>query len=77
MGVFIRVEVDLSKCVGIAGCGGCVRVCPVNIFEKDGDIPSISLPNEDECTLCDLCRGACRPSAITIHKRYEEYGRND
>ena len=71
MGEFITIEVDFSKCTGIKVCGGCVRVCPVNIFDKEGDKPSITADNEDECTLCDLCKRACTPSAIMIHKRYE------
>ena len=71
MGEFIKIEVDFSKCTGIDACGGCVRVCPVNIFDREGDRPSIIEENEDECTLCDLCRRVCSPSAITIHKRYE------
>ena len=71
MGEFIEIEVDSSKCTGIKACGGCVRVCPVNIFEREGDRPSIVAENEDECTLCDLCLQVCTPAAITIHKRYE------
>lgn len=71
MGEFIGIEVVFSKCAGIDACGGCVKVCPVNIFEKKGDKPVIAEANEDECTLCDLCRKACTPSAITIHKHYE------
>lgn len=73
MGEFIEIEVDYPKCAGIRACGGCVRVCPVNIFEKDGDRPSVNPENEDECTLCDLCKNACAPSAITIRKRYESH----
>lgn len=72
MGEFIRVEIDFSKCVGIAGCGGCREVCPVNIFGKAGDRPDVLENNEDECILCDLCVDACGPRAITIHKLYEE-----
>jgi len=77
MGQFIRIEVTFSKCAGIGACGGCVKVCPVNIFEKKGDRPNVREENEDECTLCDLCKQACSPSAIAIHKLYEENGRNE
>ncbi len=73
MGEFIEIEVDFPKCAGIIACGGCVRVCPVNIFDKEGDRPSVNAENEDECTLCDLCKQACAPSAIIIHKRYESH----
>jgi NAD-dependent dihydropyrimidine dehydrogenase PreA subunit len=71
MGEFIKIEVDFTKCAGINACGGCVRVCPVNIFDKKGDRPSIIAENEDECTLCDLCKQACTPSAVMIRKLYE------
>ncbi|MBN1104361.1 MAG: ferredoxin [Deltaproteobacteria bacterium] len=77
MGEFISIEVDFSKCAGIAACGGCVKVCPVNIFAGEEGSPSIVPENEDECTLCDLCRQVCSPSAIIIHKRYEEHARNE
>lgn len=68
---FIRVDVDRQACVGIARCGGCVRVCPVGIFQKDGDLPAVVAPNQDECILCELCRQACQPQAIAIRKLYE------
>ena len=74
MSEFIKVEIDLSGCVGIDECGGCVRVCPVNIFEKEGENPFVVEDNEDECTLCDLCIQACTPRAIRIRKLYEEEG---
>lgn len=71
MSEFIKVGIDFSKCAGISKCGGCVKVCPVNIFGKEGDNPSVNEDNEDECTLCDLCIQACTPEAITITKLYE------
>ena len=72
MSEFIKVKIDFPTCVGIAECGGCVKVCPVNIFGKEGDDPSVIENNEDECTLCDLCIQACTPKAITIRKLYED-----
>ena len=71
MSEFIKVGIDFSKCAGISKCGGCVKVCPVNIFGKKEDNPSVNEDNEDECTLCDLCIQACTPEAITITKLYE------
>lgn len=70
MGLFIEVEIDRVRCVGIEECGRCITVCPVNIFEEGDDRPKISPENEDECTLCDLCLKECRSGAITIKKRY-------
>jgi NAD-dependent dihydropyrimidine dehydrogenase PreA subunit len=72
MGEFIKVKIDFDKCVGIKESGGCVRACPVNIFEEKGDNPAIVAANEDECTLCELCLQACKPAAITIIKLYEK-----
>jgi ferredoxin len=71
MSEFIKVEIDRSKCLGIEACGGCLRVCPVNIFDKKNDDLVIIKEDEDECTLCDLCIQACGPNAVTIHKLYE------
>jgi ferredoxin len=68
---FIRVDVNMTTCVGIARCGGCVRVCPVSIFQKNGDAPAVVEKNLDECILCELCIQACKPEAITIRKLYE------
>jgi NAD-dependent dihydropyrimidine dehydrogenase PreA subunit len=68
---FIRVDINMTACVGLAQCGGCVRVCPVGIFQKSGDIPAVVEKNEDECILCNLCLQACKPQAIAIRKLYE------
>ena len=71
MSEFIKVEIDQTLCSGIEACGECVKVCPVNVFEGGGDRPAIVEENEDECTLCDLCRQACGTHAVTIRKLYE------
>ena len=71
MSLFIKLEIDQEKCLGLAKCGKCVKVCPVQIFSEDGDRPMTVEDNEDECTLCDLCIANCDPAAITVLKRYE------
>jgi len=68
---FIALDVDMAACVGIARCGGCVRVCPVSIFQKNGDKPAVVEKNLDECILCELCLQSCDPGAITIRKLYD------
>ena len=68
---FIAVDVDMAACVGIARCGGCVQVCPVTIFQKNGDKPAVVEKNLDECILCELCLQSCDPGAITIRKLYD------
>ena len=70
MGVFIALALDMERCVGIEGCGKCVQVCPVNIFEARGNAPAVVSENEDECILCDLCVKSCAPGAIAIGKLY-------
>jgi len=68
---FIQVIIDLSACLGTAKCRGCIKVCPVNIFEEEAGYPKVVEENQDECTLCNLCMETCRPKAITIKKLYE------
>ena len=72
MSEFIRVEIDMKSCIGIDKCGKCVQVCPVNIFEAEGEELFIVEQNQDECTLCKLCLDECTPDAIVIVKLYEE-----
>jgi len=72
MSEFINVEIDMKTCTGIKNCGMCVKVCPVNIFNRDNDKPSIVEDNEDECILCNLCLKECKPNAIVIHKLYAD-----
>ena len=71
MGEFIKVEIDLSKCVDMSDVDNWVQVCPVNIFKTAGRQPVVVEENEDECTLCMLCIEAFPQDAITIHKLYE------
>ncbi len=56
-----KPEVDAEKCVG---CGECIDVCPVNVYElQDGK----SVPvNEDDCVGCESCVEVCEQNAITI-----------
>ncbi len=71
MGEFIRIIIDQSKCGDKKMAQKLAAVCPVNIFlEKKGRL-IINTGNEDECTLCELCRQICPESAITIDKLYE------
>ena len=71
MSEFIQVSIAEDRCTGIAACGKCVQVCPVNIFGAEGDRPFIIGDNQDECTLCDLCLEECTPDALVLRKLYE------
>ena len=56
-----RPEVDTEKC---AGCGECVDVCPVDVYElQDGKSVVVS---EEECLGCESCIEVCEEDAITV-----------
>ena len=58
-----RPDVDVKRCVG---CGECIDVCPVNVYElQDGKSVSI---NEQECVGCDSCAEVCPEDAITVNE---------
>ena len=53
--------VDSDKCVG---CGECVDVCPVDVYElQDGKSNAV---NGEECLGCESCVEVCEHGAITI-----------
>jgi len=53
--------VDVEKCVG---CGECVDICPVNVYELQDDK---SVPvNAEECLGCESCIEVCEAGAITV-----------
>jgi len=46
------------------GCGECVDVCPVEVYElQDGKATPV---NESECIGCMSCVEVCPVSAITV-----------
>ena len=55
------VSVDADKCVG---CGECVHICPVSIYELVDGKSEPKTP--DECLGCESCTGVCEHDAITI-----------
>ncbi len=58
-----NVSVDADKCVG---CGECVDVCPVEVYElNDGkSVPA----HEDECLGCESCVEVCEANAIVVEE---------
>jgi NAD-dependent dihydropyrimidine dehydrogenase PreA subunit len=56
-----KPEVDEEKCVG---CGECVDVCPVDVYELQNDkaVPV----NAEECIGCESCIEVCEQDAITV-----------
>ena len=55
------IEVDVEKCIG---CGDCVDVCPVDVYEMQ-DEKSVPV-NAEECIDCESCVEACEQEAITV-----------
>lgn len=63
-----NVEIDHTLC---KGCYICVEICPVNVFEKEGEISEmgfvpVSVKHPDKCTKCMLCELQCPDLAITV-----------
>lgn len=55
--------VDLDKCIG---CGECVDVCPVEVYElQDG---KCNAANPDDCLGCESCIEVCEHGAIVIEE---------
>ncbi len=58
-----KVTVDGGKC---AGCGECVDVCPVSVYEMQGG--KAKPVNAEECIGCDSCVEVCAAEAITVQE---------
>ncbi len=58
-----EVTVDNDKCMG---CGECVDICPVEVYELQNEK---SVPvNAEECVGCESCIEVCEQEAITIRE---------
>ena len=57
------VEVNAERCVG---CGECVDVCPVEVYELQ-DEKSVPV-NAEECLGCESCIEVCEEGAITVEE---------
>ena len=71
--MFIRVEVDAKAAADAEVAKKLVEVCPVNIFDLDGEGKArVVEENEDECVLCDLCVQADPSGRVRVVKLYEQ-----
>lgn len=57
----VEVKVDHEKC---DGCGTCVDVCPVDVFELKEEKSYVV--NNDECLVCRACEVQCPNGAIEV-----------
>ena len=58
-----KINFDADKCVG---CGQCVDICPVQVWElQDGKSAPV---REEECLGCESCSGVCEQEAISIEE---------
>jgi NAD-dependent dihydropyrimidine dehydrogenase PreA subunit len=55
------IVIDEQKCTV---CGECVKICPVEIYQIEGD--RVSVGNTDECSGCQSCISVCEPQAISV-----------
>lgn len=53
--------IDKSKC---NNTGTCIEVCPVNVFEKEGDQVVVKRP--EDCIQCRACEVSCPQKAIEV-----------
>jgi ferredoxin len=53
-------EVDKKKCTG---CGTCVDICPMEVFEMKNEKAVVS---NDKCVGCNACAAQCPSEAIII-----------
>ncbi|HHT9126247.1 MAG TPA: 4Fe-4S dicluster domain-containing protein [Candidatus Brocadiia bacterium] len=63
-----NIEINNTLC---KGCYICVEICPVNVFEKEGDVSEtgfvpVLVKHPDKCTRCMLCELQCPDMAITV-----------
>ncbi|MFH1174180.1 MAG: 4Fe-4S binding protein [archaeon] len=56
-----KVSIDYKKC---DGCGTCIEVCAVNVFEKRKDKTVVA--RQGDCLLCLSCVDQCPKKAITV-----------
>lgn len=57
----VEIKIDMEKC---DGCGTCVDICPVEVFEIREEKSVVV--NLEECLVCRVCEVQCPNSAIEV-----------
>ncbi|MCF8107327.1 MAG: 4Fe-4S binding protein [Desulfohalobiaceae bacterium] len=58
-----NILVNEDKCIG---CGECIDVCPVEVYElQDEKAVPVDI---DECLGCESCVEVCEQEAVTLHE---------
>lgn len=57
-----EIKINLAKC---NGCGACVEICPIGIYNIVDEKAKISGRSE-ECLACRACEASCPAGAISI-----------
>ncbi|MDR3222795.1 MAG: 4Fe-4S dicluster domain-containing protein [Methanobrevibacter sp.] len=59
----VDINLDQDKCKGLE-CGECVDVCPMEIFQFEGDKVNINHP--EDCIICEVCVDICPNQCISV-----------
>ena len=57
----VTLELDQAACTG---CGTCMKVCPHEVFELNGN--KIRFRDRDACMECGACSINCPDGALTV-----------
>jgi NAD-dependent dihydropyrimidine dehydrogenase PreA subunit len=58
-----KITIDEKKCTG---CGTCVEICPMQVFELDSVKKKSVVKKESECIGCRACEVQCPAGAIKV-----------
>ena len=61
----IELTIDPEKCLGVAECGECINICPMDVFDED-DAGKSTPANAEACEGCESCVASCEAEAITL-----------